>query len=155
MNLDLPEITLSYFRPEDQAAAQKLVLEGLAEHWGCLDPSLNPDLNDIAQSYAQGYAQGVFLLAWAGGELMGTGALIPEGEGTVRVVRMSVARAWRRCGIASRILVALLAEARRRGCRQVVLETTSTWKDATGFYLRHGFRITCERDGDTHFIFDL
>jgi GNAT superfamily N-acetyltransferase len=151
MNPNIPEITLAPFRPEDQAAAKALVLEGLAEHWGWLDPSLNPDLNDISESYAQG----AFVLARIAGTLVGTGALIPEGEDSVRVVRMSVARAWRRHGIASRILAALLDEARARGCRQVVLETTSTWQDATGFYLRHGFQIIGHWDGDTHFVLDL
>ncbi len=97
----------------------------------------------------------MFLCAWLDGELVGTGAIVPEGEGVMRVARMSVQRERRRMGIASRVLHELLAEARRRRCKTVVLETTETWGDAIGFYLRHGFRIVEHRDGDAHFALDM
>jgi GNAT superfamily N-acetyltransferase len=141
------DLSIQLFAPADQPAAKALILQGLEEHWGELDLSLNPDLNDIAATYAEG----VFLCAWFQGELVGAGAIVPEGEGVMRVVRMSVQRERRRLGIASRILQALLAEAHRRGSHTVVLETTETWGDAIGFYLRHGFRIIDHRDGDAHF----
>lgn len=145
------DLTIQPFTPADQPAAKALILQGMEEHWGELDLSLNPDLNDIAASYADG----VFLCAWLDGELVGTGALVPEGKGVMRVVRMSVQRARRRMGIASRILSALLDEARRRGCHAIVIETTETWADAVGFYLRHGFRIVKHRDGEVHFVLEL
>ena len=136
------------FRPEDQAAARALILEGLAERWGWLDSSLNPDLEDLATWY-QGQ---VLLVAHLAGELVGTGALTWERQGVGRIQRMSVARRWRRHGIASAILARLLDEARALGYRQIVLETTSTWEDAKGFYVKHGFRPLAECDGDTHFV---
>ena len=136
------------FRPEDQAAARALILEGLAEHWGWLDSSLNPDLEDLATWY-QGQ---VLLVAHLAGELVGTGALTWERQGVGRIQRMSVARRWRRHGIASAILARLLDEARALGYRHVVLETTSTWEDAKGFYVQHGFRPVAECDGDAHFV---
>ena len=40
------------FTAADQDAVKDLVLAGLADHWGTLDPTLNPDLNDIAGHYA-------------------------------------------------------------------------------------------------------
>jgi GNAT superfamily N-acetyltransferase len=143
----MSDLLIQPFSSADQPAVKALVLQGLEEHWGELDLSLNPDLNDIASSYADG----LFLCAWLGDELVGTGAIVPEKDGVMRVVRMSVQRERRRMGIASRILQALLDEARRRNCRAVVLETTETWDDAIGFYLRHGFRIVEHRDGDAHF----
>ena len=57
------------FQPSDQAIAKQLILEGLAEHWGTLDPTLNPDLNDIAQSYTEGN----FIVALLDGHIIGTG----------------------------------------------------------------------------------
>ena len=46
-------IRISEFEPSDQAAARRLILDGLAERWGVLDESLNPDLNEITlQSHA-------------------------------------------------------------------------------------------------------
>jgi len=135
------------FQPADQPAARSLVLAGLAEHWGTLDPTLNPDLEDIAASFADG----VFLTAWLDGRLVGTGGLLPAGEGCMQVVRMSVAAALRRKGIARRILAALLEAARQSGCRRVILETTETWAEVIAFYLSCGFRITHHQDGDVYF----
>ena len=49
---------ISEFKPSDQAAVRRLILDGLAERWGVLDESLNPDLNDIAAAYAGITAKG-------------------------------------------------------------------------------------------------
>ena len=147
----MTDLIIQPFTPADQPAAKALILQGLEEHWGALDLSLNPDLNDIAVNYSAG----VFLCAWLNGELVGTGAIVPEGEGVMHVVRMSVQKERRRMGIASRVLHELLADARRRKCHTVVLETTETWEDAIGFYLRHGFHIIEHRDGDAHFEMHL
>ncbi len=140
-------IRIRRFRPSDQEPAKALILAGLEEHWGTLDPTLNPDLNEIAAHYADG----VFLVAERGAEIVGTGALLPEDERTGRIVRMSVAGAARRQGLGSRILAQLVDHARARGYRRLVLETTSTWDDAVSFYRHHGFRVVGTRDGDTHF----
>lgn len=145
------DVILARFTPDDQPAARALILAGLEERWGALDLSLNPDLNDIATSYAAG----VFLVAKLDGRLVGTGALLPEGEGMGRIMRMSVAHAHRRRGIGARILRALLDEAQARGYRTIVLETTETWHDAIAFYLRHGFRIVARHDGEVHFMLTL
>ena len=61
--------------------------------------------------------------------------------------------------MASAVLVELIAEARRWGCSAVVLETTTTWTDAIGFYGRSGFTHTHDEVGrfgsDSHFRLDL
>ncbi len=149
------DLVISTFAPSDQHDAKTLVLCGLEEHWGALDPALNPDLNDIATSYGHG----VFVVARLGGlvdgVLVGTGALIPEGRNSGRIVRMSVDKAHRRKGIASCILNTLVEHARQRGFHILVLETTEMWDNAIGFYLRHGFRITHRADGDAHFVREL
>lgn len=139
------------FAPGDQAAARALILAGLQEHWGTLDPALNPDLDDIARHYANG----VFLTAWQAGALVGTGALLPEASGVSRIVRMSVDRGCRRGGTGRRILNRLIDHARAQGSRRIVLETTDTWHDAIAFYLRCGFHMTDRREGEIHFALDL
>jgi GNAT superfamily N-acetyltransferase len=151
MTEDSSGILIRPFRYEDQAAARGLILDGLVEHWGFLDPSKNPDLDDIASTYAAG----TFLVAWQGDELVGTGALVREAEGVARIVRMSVAVHVRRRGIGTLILEHLCGEAQAAGYAQIVLETTSTWEDAVAFYQRNGFRVIGSRDGDTHFVLDL
>ena len=165
----MPRVTIRPFERRDQAAAKALILEGLVEHWGALDPTLNPDLDDIAASYAAG----CFLTAWQnaspsvggseGGEgerLVGTGAILPEivddeAEGTARVARMSVARDCRRQGIGRALLDALCAAARDAGYRRLVLETTATWQGVIDFYQTYGFRALGVREGDMHFEMDL
>ena len=136
------------FRPEDQPAACELILQGLSEHWGALDQSLNPDLADIAATYGQA----IFLVAVVGPELVGTGALIPEREGVGRIVRMSVAQTWRRQGVGRQILAELLRRAAPAGYRQIVLETTATWAEAIAFYRNNGFREVGVWEGDMHFV---
>ena len=70
---------------------------------------------------------------------------------TAEVVRMSVAAAARRRGLGRRILSALCAEAKARGFRRVILETTQTWSEVIAFYQSFGFRITHYKDGDVYF----
>lgn len=151
MTEDSSGILIRPFRPEDQAAARGLILDGLVEHWGFLDPTKNPDLDDIASTYADG----TFLVAWSGDELVGTGALVREADGVARIVRMSVATYLRRRGIGTLILKRLCGEAQAAGYSQIVLETTSTWEGAIAFYGRNGFRVIGSRDGDTHFVLAL
>lgn len=167
--LDSERITLRPFQDSDQKAAKALILAGLEEHWGTLDLSLNADLNDIAASYASG----VFLVAYCGKRIVGTGAFLPlmvlgddpaEGASqserlapcdTAQIVRMSVAADMRRLGIGRRILVALCDEARARGIGRLILETTSTWREVIAFYESFGFRVTHEDSGDTYFALEL
>lgn len=146
-----PSITLRLFQPADQQAVKSLVLAGLVEHWGVLDASKNPDLDDIAASYASG----AFLVACQDGEIIASGALLPHPEGTAEIVRMSVASNFRRRGIGRMVLDALVEQARRSGCRRIVLETTETWQDAISFYLGYGFHITHHKDGDVFFCMEL
>ncbi len=149
MDLSLPghEIAIQPFRACDQAAARALILVGLAEHWGFLDPTLNPDLEDIAASFAGG----VFLLAWDGAQLVGTGGLLPVSAGTLQLVRMSVAKSYRRRGIGRCLLEQLLTAARAGGCKRVILETTHTWDEVIRFYLDCGFRVMHREGEDLYF----
>ncbi len=83
------------FVPADQDATRALILAGLGEHFGVIDPALNPDLDDIAAEYlACGHA---FLIAEATGSLVGAGGLRVTGQ-EGQIVRVSVAPAARRRG---------------------------------------------------------
>lgn len=141
------EIVIRPFQPKDQIAAQTLILAGLEEHWGTLDPDKNPDLDDIARAYGHDR----FLVAECDGEIVGTGALLLDDGGYGRIVRMSVDQEKRRQGIASAILNELCRLARQSGCLWLTLETTATWTDAIQFYLSTGFTITHYADGNVYF----
>jgi putative acetyltransferase len=136
------------FRPTDQSAARQLILDGLREHWGVLDPTLNSDLNNIAASYVQ--AGHAFFVVEEAGVLIGTGGLLLEPPGVGRIVRVSVGPAHRRRGLGRAISQHLIAEARRRGCRELLVETTDTWEAAIRLYQECGFTPYAWQDGDVH-----
>lgn len=139
------------FQPEYQAEVKNLVLTGLTEHWGTLDPSKNPDLDDIGLIYANA----VFLVAWQDKKIIGTGALVPRSNDTAEIVRMSVAADMRRNGIGKMILKRLCENAKIRGYKWLVLETTDTWHEVIEFYKKCGFQITHYLDGDVYFALDI
>jgi putative acetyltransferase len=145
------EITIRPFQPADQEAVKQLVLAGLVEHWGWLDPARNPDLDDIAHSYQAA----LFLVACREEEIIGAGALRPHAPGVGEIVRMSVSANHRRQGVGSLILGRLLAHAPHLGYHTVILETTAAWKEVVNFYLRSGFRITHYRGDDVYFSLPL
>ena len=136
------------FHPNDQEPVRELILAGLEEYWGRLDQSKNPDLHDIADSYRDG----IFLVACLDGQIVCTGALLPRSVETAEIVRMSVARHLRRQGIGRQMLAELCSRAYQRGFRQVILETTATWKNAIAFYQAFGFQISHYADGDVYFV---
>jgi GNAT superfamily N-acetyltransferase len=150
----MPEIAGIILRPflsEDQQAVKELILAGLVDHWGVLDPTKNPNLNDIATSYAGAD----FLVAWRGDEIVGSGACVPRSGEVAEIVRMSVRKDLRGCGLGGRILRELLARARAGGVRRIVLETTETWAEVIAFYQHFGFQITHHKDGDVYFFLEL
>ena len=150
----LQQISIEPFERKDQTAVRSLILAGLAEHWGEVDPALNPDLSDIAASYRDA----TFLVARLDGRIVGCGALVPRSDRTAEVVRMSVASEVRRQGIGRKILARLCQEARQAGHRRIVLEATATWDGVIRFYQRFGFRVTHRRDGrfggEVHFALE-
>ncbi|HEX5611976.1 MAG TPA: GNAT family N-acetyltransferase [Burkholderiales bacterium] len=66
------------------------------------------------------------------GEAIGTGRLLPDGH----IGRMAVLKAWRGCGAGGAILQSLIAAARSRGDREILLSAQS---HAIPFYRKHGF----------------
>jgi predicted GNAT family N-acyltransferase len=77
-------------------------------------------------------AVSVHALAYEDDQPVATGRLLPDGH----IGRMAVLKEWRNRGVGGRLLQALIAEARRRGVREVVL---SAQIHAADFYERHGF----------------
>jgi GNAT superfamily N-acetyltransferase len=137
-------LILRDFELRDQAHVRHLILDGLGEHWGEVDDSLNPDLDDIASSYAAGRT----IVAELRGDVVATGTLVPLDGASPEIVRMSVAAGHRRTGLGRRIVEDLIQTARDWSSTRVVLETSSHWTDVVAFYLACGFEITGYRDGE-------
>ena len=148
---DSLNIKILPFRAEDQDQVKNLILAGLGEHWGFIDPTKNPDLNDISSSYANA----TFLVAWCESRIAGTGALVPSSEGVGRIVRMSVAADMRRRGIGKLLLHRLCERARSAGYRRVILGTEAAWREVIEFYKACGFHVTHLDDSDACMALDL
>jgi ribosomal protein S18 acetylase RimI-like enzyme len=136
------------FSPTDQAATKALILAGLEEHWGELDLSLNPDLDDIQATFVD--SGNAFLVVEADDKLVGTGALISDGEDAARIVRVSVEKNFRRQGMGQAITARLIEMARQAGYAMVLVETTDTWEAAIRLYQNFGFVEADRYDGDVH-----
>ena len=148
----MPPIRIRPFAPADQAAARTLILEGLREHWGWLDPALNPDLNNITASYVTpGH---IFLIAETEHGMAGTGALKVDGD-SGQIVRVSVRPQYRRRGVGRALVVALLETARARGLARVWMETNDDWSNAISLYRQCGFRGYDRREGCIFMALDL
>ena len=151
----MSKLTIQPFKPQDQEDVKKLIQNGLGEHWGHIDETLNPDLNDISQSYKEA----TFLVARLDGVIVGTGALVPRSPEEGEIVRMSVAKDLRRQGIGRQILERLVQEGRQLGFERLILETTATWEEVIAFYKDYGFEVTHVEDGefgeDVYFKLDL
>ena len=135
--MDDKEYQIRPFTPSDQEAAAALILDGLGEHFGFIDETLNTDLDDIWQHYIQ--TGGFFVVAKRDGEVVGTGALINDG-GNGRLVRMSVSKSSQRQGIGRKLVRHLIQLAREQGYDRLLVETNNDWYDAIGLYVHCGFR---------------
>ncbi len=150
---DSAGLTIRPFALADQSAARRLILDGLGEHFGDIDEACNRDIDDIAGMYVErGH---LFLVAEAGSELVGTGALFFEDGRVGRLVRVSVARHWRRQGLGQALVQRLMEAARGQGLARLWMETNDDWDAAIGLYAACGFAEYGRRDGNIYMALDL
>jgi len=147
------DLQIRPLRPTDQVAARRLILAGLAEHFGYADEYANPDLDDIAANYpARGH---VFLVAEVEGALIGAAGLLLVGSEAGRVVRVSVAREHRGQGIARALMTRLHERAAMTGLDRLWVETNDDWTDAIGLYVALGYREYAHADGSVYLAREL
>lgn len=131
-------VTFDELDEHNQKAVRQLILHGLAERWGDLDPELNRDLDDLLVTYADGRT----LVVTSDGAVVATGTLMHRSENVVEIVRMSVDAGQRRSGLGRLIVEELIATAKDWGVERVVLETNTVWTGAVAFYRSCGFEVT-------------
>ncbi len=126
-----------------QQQAKDLILEGMCEHFGFIDYSMNPDLDHIVKNYID--HGDTFLVGTYNDHIICTGALIREDEHTGRIVRLSVSSEYRRKGLAGIMMEQLERVAVEKEMKSMVLETNKDWHNAIGFYKSYGYH-EIERD---------
>ena len=128
---------LREFTSGDQASVRELVLEGMRERWGAAyDPAFNSDLDDIVGNYVDHGADVVVIEIE--GEVVATGMLLPDADGTGRIVRMAVGGERRRQGL-GRLVVEELVRPGARSMSEVRVHTDAPWTSAVELYLSAGF----------------
>ncbi|WP_291579396.1 GNAT family N-acetyltransferase [Clostridium sp. UBA6640] len=144
------EINIITFSKEYQEGAKKLILEGIKEYVGEININFNKDLNNIEEQYKDGQ----FLLAIHKEKLIGTGALIYNGE-IGQIVRMSVDKNYRNLGIGKKLLDKLIENALKSNTKKILVETTKDWESAVNFYKKYGFKFLYYKDDDIYFYLDI
>ena len=93
----------------------------------------------FASEFAQPPSRRLYLVAQAGDTLIGYAGMMFTGGPQADVVTLAVAPAhWSR-GTGTALLTALIDEAARRGCTEVLLEVRKDNARARRLYLREGF----------------
>jgi GNAT superfamily N-acetyltransferase len=126
----------------------------MRERWGAqFDASANPDTDDIWLSYVTRGAE--IVVVEMGGNVIATGTLLPEIDGSGRILRMSVDRQHRRQGLARTIVAELVERSRRRGLDRVTVTTDTPWSEAVALYQSCGFDLVSQTDDASHFVLSL
>jgi len=83
---------------------------------------------------------GVIYLAMAGDEVVGTAALMKEGEGEYEFAKMAVTPAWQGKGISRMLIDRCMDTAREWKVKKLSLFSNSQLKTAISLYEKYGFR---------------
>ena len=119
------------------SASSRRLLDALDGHLNALYPPEANFLLIAEDDVAAG--RGTFLVARAGSEAVGCGAVRRLDRATAEVKRMYVVPAWRGRGVGWRILAALEAWAVAAGAERLVLETGDLQPEAVRLYRQSGF----------------
>lgn len=127
------------FRPEHEDDA--LAFRELNEEWLHAYFSIEPrdeELLGDPQTHVLDEG-GRILFASLHGELVGTCALIDEGDGVFELSKMAVTEPCRGLGVGGRLLDAVIREFRRSKGKRLFLESHSSLETAISLYERRGF----------------
>lgn len=83
---------------------------------------------------------GIIYLAQAGDEIVGSAALMKEGEGEYEFAKMAVTPAWQGKGISRMLIDQCMKTARDWNARKLSLFSNSQLKTAISLYEKYGFR---------------
>ena len=107
-----------------------------------IDPPLSV-LKETAADFAARLRDETAFIVEAEAQLVGSVFCATKGD-ALHVGRLAVAPAWRRRGVASALLEAAKAEARRRGLARITLGARIALPGNVALFSRHGFAVVAE-----------
>lgn len=149
-------LTMRPYRDDDARAVRDLFMTvnrtlappGLAlDFERYIEQSMADEMARIPDYYAE--HDGVFQVAEADGTIVGMYGLEGRGAAAMELRRMYVDPAWRRRGIAGRLLRSAEAHCRVSGAARLELSTSELQPAALAFYRNAGYRLVRE-DVATH-----
>ena len=94
------------------------------------------DLDDLEGFYAGGIFD---VLETSGGDIIGTGGLLPLEDGAGELRRMYLKQSARGRGYGKRLVAHAIDRARALGFKRIVLQTAQVLEEASGLYAKFGF----------------
>ena len=140
------ELIQKHLTAEHESEARQIIEVGLTQHWGTYDASFNPDVTHLLAHYGDR-----LLTFWLNGEMVGTAAWGEVDAQTVFFTRVSVLEKYQGQGLGGRIMQMAEQEVAELGYQFAELETTTDWDQVVRFYLKLGYVMTHELDGDSYF----
>ncbi|MDN3656024.1 GNAT family N-acetyltransferase [Ferruginibacter paludis] len=131
------EIAIIQYEQQFAADFKKLNLEWLDKYSLTEEADLKV-LNDPEKEILA--TGGCIFLAKAGGEIVGSCALIPEGQDEYELAKMAVAPAFQGNGISKMLLEKCLDEAVNKKAKRIFLLSNSQLNTAVSLYEKYGFR---------------
>jgi GNAT superfamily N-acetyltransferase len=127
------------FRPEDKPGVVAVIKSVYDDYHYIVDfDHFEADLVDIQSTYQD--AGGEFWVAEDAGVVAGSVGVLPHEGDTCELKRLYVGKAYRRCGLATRLLATARGWAIANGYRRMVLWSDVLLTAAHGLYLKTGFR---------------
>ena len=131
------DVLIEAYRPEDQRGFAALNRDWLIEY-GLLEPRDEHQLADpLGQIVVPG---GQIFVARRGGEVVGTSAVLPHGDGVFELLKLAVTPSAQGLGLGRRLVEACLEYARERGAQRLVLLSNSQLEAALRLYESLGFQ---------------
>lgn len=130
----------SFNEADEQGVIDVILPIQRAEFGIAITEADQPDLRDIPSFYQVGC--GDFWVAENDGRIIGTAGLRDIGAGRAALRKMFVAAPFRgrEHGVAQALLHKLIADARGKGVKEILLGTTDRFLAAHRFYERNGFQ---------------
>jgi GNAT superfamily N-acetyltransferase len=101
-------------------------------------------LNETLEHLTARFHSEIFLVAQAGGDIVGSLFCARKGDDALYLTRLATAPAWRKRGVGRALMQAAEAEARRIGVARLTLRVRKNLPGNRVYFERFGFAVTGE-----------